>query len=175
MKNKKIVLGGGCFWCTEAVFRNLKGVLLVRPGYAGGMTENPTYEQVSSGTTGHAEVIEVEYDSNEVALSDLLTVFFVMHDSTTPNQQGQDVGPQYRSAIFCTTEAQKRETEEFIDVLQREIPEKIVTEVTMLSKFYPAENYHHDYYQKNQSAPYCRVVIDPKLRKLQENFKKLLV
>ncbi len=174
IKTEKIVFGGGCFWCTEAIFAKLKGVVSVRPGYAGGTTQNPTYEQVSSGQTGHAEVIEIEYDPQKIELSDLLTVFFVTHDPTSLNRQGHDIGTQYRSAIFCMTEEQKKEAEKFINILQLDSAQKIVTEVAMLTNFYPAENYHQNYYQKHQDAPYCQVVIDPKLQKLRDNFQKLL-
>lgn len=173
--NKKeiAVFGGGCFWCTEAVFEDLKGVVSVMPGYAGGTVENPTYEQVCSGTTGHAEVIRIEFDPAKIAYNDLLTVFFATHNPTTPNQQGADFGTQYRSSVFYTTEAQKKDAEEFIKKLDESGP-KVVTEVVPLTAFYEAEEYHRKYYQNNSSAPYCQVVINPKLEKVKEKFHQLL-
>lgn len=170
-----IVFGGGCFWCTEAVFKMLKGVLSVEPGYAGGKTENPTYEQVSRGDTGHAEVIRVEYDPEQVAFAELLQVFFGSHDPTTLNRQGADVGTQYRSVIFYTTESQKQKSEHYIEVLNKsQGVQKIVTEVAPLEKFYPAENYHKDYFKNNPQAGYCQLVIAPKIEKVEQKFKKLL-
>ncbi len=170
------VFGGGCFWCTEAVFAELKGVISVMPGYAGGTTKNPTYEEVCSGRSGHAEVTRVEYDPSEIAYKDLLTVFFATHDPTTLNRQGNDVGTQYRSAVFYTTPAQKEEAEKYIKEIERSDPggKPVVTEVTPLDTFYPAEDYHREYYKKNASAPYCRVIIEPKVQKLQEKFAELL-
>lgn len=168
-----VVFGGGCFWCTEAVFESLKGVRAVLSGYAGGTVANPTYEQVSAGTTGHAEVISIEYDSTVIPFSDLLTVFFATHDPTTLNRQGADVGTQYRSVVFYTTPAQKTATEAFISKLNESGP-KVVTEVKPLDTFYPAEQYHRQYYKNNQSAPYCAVVINPKLEKLKQRFNQLL-
>ena len=172
-KNQIAVFGGGCFWCTEAVFGELKGVISVMPGYAGGETKNPTYEAVSSGTTGHAEVIRIEYDSEKIAYSDLLTVFFATHNPTTLNQQGSDVGTQYRSAVFYTTEDQKKETEEFTEKLNESGP-KVVTEIKPLDIFYEAEEYHQKYYLRNTEAAYCQVVINPKMEKLKERFNELL-
>jgi peptide-methionine (S)-S-oxide reductase len=173
---EKAVFGGGCFWCTEAVFKSLEGVLLVKPGYAGGTVPNPTYLQVVSGKTGHAEVIYIEYDPNKISYKDLLTVFFASHDPTTVDRQGNDVGTQYRSAIFYTTEAQKLEAEKFVAEInvsnQRGAP--IVTEIVSLDKFYEAETYHHDYYANNQNAPYCQIVINPKLDKIKVQFSHLL-
>ena len=173
-KNEKIVFGGGCFWCVEAVFTRLKGVISVRPGYAGGTIADPTYEQVSGGKTGHAEVIEVEYDPSQLDFGDLLTVFFVTHDPTTLNRQGHDIGTQYRSAIFYLTEGQKREAEKFKAILQHESSQEIVTEISKLIEFYPAEDYHKNYYAKNQEAAYCQLVIAPKIKTLQDNFQKIL-
>jgi peptide-methionine (S)-S-oxide reductase len=172
-KHKKIVLAGGCFWCTEAVFKSLRGVLSVMPGYTGGSTQNPTYEEVCTGKTGHAEVIEINYDPSIVSLDDLLTVFFATHNPTTLNRQGADIGTQYRSGIFYTTKEQKEKAEGFIKELNKD-GEPIVTELKPLKEFYPAEEYHQDYYRKNSSAPYCQVVINPKLKKLRERFQKLL-
>jgi peptide-methionine (S)-S-oxide reductase len=170
------VFGGGCFWCTEAVFKMLAGVESVEPGYAGGRTENPTYEEVSSGRTGHVEVVQVVYDSAQVSYRTLLTIFFASHDPTTENRQGNDVGPQYRSAVFYTTPAQRAEAESFIHELNDSSAdgEPIVTSVEPLEKFYQAEDYHRDYYARNTSAGYCQVVINPKLEKVKEKFAELL-
>lgn len=173
---KAIVMGGGCFWCTEAVFKMLKGVLSASPGYAGGEIENPTYEKVSSGKSGHAEVIKIEYDENILSLDKILTVFFATHDPTTVNRQGADIGEQYRSVIFYTDEIQKDICLEFIKKINdsSKYGKEIVTEVKPLEKFYSAENYHHDYYSKNEQAPYCQIVINPKLEKVQKEFGDLL-
>lgn len=175
-KNKIIVFGGGCFWCTEAVFKMLKGVTSVLPGYTGGMTKNPTYEDVSLGNTGHVECVKIEFNPEEVNYRDLLTVFFGSHDSTTLNRQGNDVGTQYRSVVFYTTEEQKRITNEFINEINGSNAEgsKVVTEVLPLGEFYVAENYHKDYYERNQEAGYCQVIISPKLEKVQKEFSSLL-
>ena len=172
-KYKIIVFGGGCFWCTEAVFRELGGVVSVMPGYAGGETPNPTYESVCTGKTGHAEVSKIEYNPAEILFDDLLTVFFATHDPTTLNRQGNDIGTQYRSIIFYTTEEQKIESEKFIESLN-EKDSKIVTEVKLLDKFYPAEEYHRNYFAKNQDQAYCQAIISPKLDKLKNKFYKLL-
>ncbi|HTQ23439.1 MAG TPA: peptide-methionine (S)-S-oxide reductase MsrA [Candidatus Binataceae bacterium] len=175
-KTEIAVFGGGCFWCTEAVFGRLKGVVSVMPGYAGGTIANPTYEQVCTGTTGHAEVTRVEYDPGRISFNDLLTVFFATHDPTSLNRQGADVGTEYRSAIFYTTDEQRRDAQALIAELNASLPatRPIVTEVVPLKAFYEAENYHQDYYRKNTLAPYCQVVIDPKLRKLNQHFSALL-
>lgn len=170
---KIAVFGGGCFWCTEAVYGELKGVISVMPGYAGGTTANPTYEQVSSGNTGHAEAIRIEYDPSQISYNDLLTVFFATHDPTTLNRQGGDIGTQYRSIILYTDEAQKSEAESIIKKLN-ETGEKVVTELRPLESFYEAEDYHRQYYLKNSSAPYCQLVINPKLEKLKDKFYGLL-
>ena len=171
-----VVFGGGCFWCTEAVFSMLKGVISVEPGYSGGLMENPTYDDVCSGKTGHAEVIKIEYDGKIISLDDLLTVFFATHDPTTKNRQGSDVGEQYRSIILCDTEEQRKVSEKFIDDLNHSSVEgkPIVTEVKILDVFYPAENYHKNYYENNKNQSYCQVVINPKLKKVQEKFAELL-
>lgn len=163
------VFGGGCFWCTEAVFKMLKGISSVLPGYAGGSTINPTYEQVSNGNTGHAEVIYVEYDPEQVKYTDLLTIFFGSHDPTTLNRQGNDVGTQYRSVIFYTTPEQKEMAEKMIQEI-----ESAVTELVPLDKFYKAENYHENYYARNKNAPYCQLIINPKLEKVQKQFANFL-
>lgn len=166
---EKAIFGGGCFWCTEAVFKMLKGVREVLPGYAGGREEDAVYEKVSTGKTGHAEVTYVEYVPKEVSYHDLLTVFFVSHDPTTMNKQGGDIGPQYRSIIFYTTEEQRQEAQKFISEI-----DGAVTELEPLKGFYEAEDYHRDYFKKNQSAPYCQIIINPKLEKVQKEFTKLL-
>ncbi len=171
-----IVFGGGCFWCTEAVFGRLKGVLSAAPGYAGGDKENPTYEEVSSGVTGHAEVIKIDYDAAVISLEDLLTVFFATHDPTTRNRQGNDIGTQYRSVIFYSTDDQKITSEKFIKKLNEsdDQSQPVVTELKPLEKFYQAEDYHQKYYEKNKNQPYCEVVISPKIEKLKSRFYKLL-
>lgn len=178
MNNTKetVVFGGGCFWCTEAVFKMLRGVKSVLPGYSGGVTDNPTYDEVSSGKTGHAEAVKIEYDSKMVKYEDLLTVFFGSHDPTTVNRQGNDVGTQYRSVIFYTTPEQKEKAENFIkEINNSNVSGKpVVTEVQPLAKFYEAENYHKDYFAKNPGNPYCAVVINPKLEKVQKRFENLL-
>lgn len=176
MKKEIAVFGGGCFWCTEAVFKMLKGVVSIMPGYAGGTTKNPTYDQVCGGKTGHAEVIQIEYNPEKIKYHDLLTVFFGTHDSSTLNRQGNDVGTQYRSVVFYTTPEQKVEAEQFIKELDGSSAEgkPIVTEVKPLDIFYPAESYHQDYFARNKTAPYCQVIINPKLDKVQKKFAELL-
>jgi len=173
---EKAIFGGGCFWCTEAVFKSLRGVGSVKPGYAGGHVEHPTYLQVSGGQTGHAEVIFIEYNPKEISYRDLLTVFFSSHDPTTMNRQGNDVGTQYRSVIFYTTEEQKKEAEKLIAEINahEDNGTPVVTEVSPLDKFYEADNYHHDYYQNNQNASYCQIIINPKLEKVKKEFSELL-
>ncbi len=171
-----IVFGGGCFWCTEAVFTMLKGVVSVEPGYAGGTTPSPTYESVCTGKTGHAEVIKIVYDPSVIRLEDLFTVFFATHDSSTLNRQGNDVGTEYRSAIFYTTPAQKVAAEKFIAEIDTSTTEggKVVTEVTPLDTFYPAEEYHKNYFEKNPDRAYCQIVVNPKVEKVQAKFAELL-
>jgi peptide-methionine (S)-S-oxide reductase len=170
------VFGGGCFWCTEAVFKMLKGVIAVAPGYAGGTKPNPTYDEVCGGTTGHAEVIRIEYDPAQVTFRTLMTVFFATHDPTTVNRQGNDVGTQYRSAIFYTTPAQKEEAEAFIKEVDESSKEgnPVVTEVKPLAEFYEAENYHKDYFARNPDQAYCNLIISPKVEKVQKQFAELL-
>lgn len=170
------VFGGGCFWCTEAVFKMIKGVSSVLPGYSGGKNPNPTYDQVCSGTTGHAEVIKIEYDPSLVKYTDLLTVFFGSHDPTTLNRQGNDVGTQYRSVIFYTTPEQQKQAADFIKAINASNKDgkSVVTEVVPLENFYEAENYHHDYFATHPGNPYCEVIINPKLEKVQKNFAQLL-
>jgi peptide-methionine (S)-S-oxide reductase len=176
MEKETIVFGGGCFWCTEAVFTMLKGVSSVTSGYAGGHTENPTYREVCAGTTGHAEVIKIEYEPTQVPLRTLLTIFFATHDATQLNRQGADVGTQYRSIILYSTEEQKKESEEFIKELESSTNEgdPIVTQIVPLTTFYPAEDYHQNYYTQNKSQGYCQIVIAPKLQKVQEKYAELL-
>jgi peptide-methionine (S)-S-oxide reductase len=176
MATELAVFGGGCFWCTEAVFKRIRGVGSVLPGYAGGSVEKPSYQQVSSGTSGHAEVVRVEYDPSLISYDDLLTVFFASHDPTTPDRQGDDVGTQYRSVIYTTSDRQQDAAEQFIERLNAATAEgaPVVTEVRPLVAFFRAEQEHLDYYTKNRTAPYCQLVINPKLRKLQERFSSLL-
>lgn len=179
MANNKetAVFGGGCFWCTEAVYSELKGVLSVMPGYAGGDPPAggaaPTYEDVCTGKTGYAEVIKIEFDPAVISYDDILTVFFATHDPTTLNRQGSDVGTQYRSIVLYMSEEQKQKAEAFIAKLN-ESGAKVVTEVKPFDTFYEAEDYHHNYYKKNQNQPYCQLVISPKLEKLKEKFYALL-
>jgi peptide-methionine (S)-S-oxide reductase len=170
------IFGGGCFWCTEAVFKMLRGVSAVEPGYAGGKSPNPTYEQVCGGDTGHAEVVRVEYDPAQVSYRTLLTIFFASHDATQLNRQGNDVGTQYRSAVFPTTPEQSEEARAFIKELQDSSPDgdPIVTTIEEGAAFYPAEDYHKDYYARNQSRGYCQVIIAPKLQKVQKEYADLL-
>ena len=174
--NKSAVFGGGCFWCTEAVFLMLRGVKSVEPGYAGGTVPNPTYDQVCGGGTGHAEAVRIEYDPAEVAFEDLLTVFFATHDATTLNRQGNDVGTQYRSIVLYADDEQKQATESYIAELEKssDVGDPIVTEIKPLEIFYPAENYHRDYYARNKEQPYCQAIISPKLKKAKEKFAELL-
>ncbi|MBI4050481.1 MAG: peptide-methionine (S)-S-oxide reductase MsrA [Candidatus Doudnabacteria bacterium] len=169
------IFGGGCFWCTEAVFQNLKGVEGVTSGYAGGNTANPSYEEVSSGRTGHAEVIKIEFDPSQISYRELLEVFFATHDPTTPNRQGGDVGEQYRSIIFYTNSMQKREAEKFIEELANNdtFDAPILTQLQLFDKFYEAEDYHKNYYLKNPDKPYCQTVISPKLAKMRQKFARL--
>jgi peptide-methionine (S)-S-oxide reductase len=173
---KTAVFGGGCFWCTEAIFKRLRGVASVTSGYAGGDAQEPTYEQVSGGNTGHAEVIRVEYDPSVIAYLDLLKVFFASHDPTTLNKQGNDVGTQYRSALFYADDDQRSQAQAYIADLRssKTFSRPIVTELKPLGQFYPAEKYHQDFYDNNQSYPYCTFVIDPKVAKLRKEFAHLL-
>jgi peptide-methionine (S)-S-oxide reductase len=176
MTTETAIFGGGCFWCTEAVFSELRGVTSVAPGYAGGTTPDPTYEMVSSGRTGHAEVIKIEFDPSQISFNDLLTVFFATHDPTTLNRQGADIGTQYRSLVFYATDQQKKDAEAFIKKLNESDPngKPVVTEIKPLEKFYEAEDYHHNYFKKNSGQPYCQVIIEPKVDKLQKEFAELL-
>jgi peptide-methionine (S)-S-oxide reductase len=168
--------GGGCFWCTEALYQNVKGVESVVSGYSGGTVKNPTYEQVCSHTTGHAEVIQIAFDPKVVSYADLLDVFFETHDPTTPNRQGHDVGPQYRSVIFYHSEEQRAAAEAARKKLDDSgrYSSPAVTEIAPFSAFYPAEDYHQNFYQTNSRHPYCRQVIGPKLEKFEKTFKDRL-
>lgn len=170
---EKATLGGGCFWCTEAVYLQLKGVVDVKPGYSGGHVKNPTYKEVCTGNTGHAEVVQITFDSEIVSFSEILEVFFVTHDPTTLNRQGNDVGTQYRSLIFYHSEKQKQTALEIIKALEIEKAYKnpIVTEVTAFDTFYVAEDYHINYFARNKNQPYCQYVVAPKVEKFQKVFK----
>ena len=169
-------LAGGCFWCLEAVLTRLRGVDRVESGYAGGHVPNPSYRAVCTGSTGHAEVVQVDYDPQDISYRDLLEVFFATHDPTTLNRQGHDVGTQYRSAIFYHNDAQKQDAESVIAELtaQKTFDDPIVTEVVPLEKFYPAEDYHREYYDRNPEQPYCQVVISPKVSKLRQKYAEKL-
>jgi peptide-methionine (S)-S-oxide reductase len=168
--------GSGCFWCTEAVFQNLKGVYKVESGYTGGKVKNPSYKEVCSGLTGHAEVIQLQYDPTQITFPELLEIFWKTHDPTTLNKQGADEGTQYRSAIFYHTDEQKRLAEEYKKKLDEAgaFDDPIVTEITPASVFYKAENYHQNYYNLNGNAPYCSYVIRPKLEKFKKAFAEKL-
>jgi len=172
MNVQKITFGNGCFWCTEAIFQTVKGVKSVTSGYMGGDVANPTYEQVCTGTSGHAEVIQLEYDADEINLDELLLIFFKTHDATTLNRQGNDIGTQYRSAIFYHNDVQKKAAEAMIVKLTNEkvYDNPIVTEVTEATEFYPAEGYHQNYFAGNSTKSYCAFVIQPKLNKFAKEF-----
>lgn len=169
-------LAGGCFWCLEAVYDEIKGVHSVESGYAGGHVDNPSYRQVCNGDTGHAEVVQIHFDPNIVSYRDLLNVFFAIHDPTTLNRQGADVGTQYRSAIFYHDDEQKRIAEELIKELnaQNIWDRPIVTEVTKFDKFYVAEDYHQEYFARNPYQPYCMAVVAPKVTKFRKHFLEML-
>lgn len=172
---KELIIGGGCFWCLEAVFQRLNGVSHVKSGYSGGFDENPSYKSVCSGTTGHAEVVKIEYDETVISESDLLKVFFAFHDPTTLNRQGNDVGTQYRSIIFYDSEQQKIEIEKLIsEEISKYWNDPIITQLKKSSNFYPAENYHDNYFNQNGQQGYCQFVINPKVQKLKANFAHLL-
>ena len=173
---KDLILGGGCFWCVEAVFQQLKGVEKVIPGYAGGNTPNPSYREVCSGSTGHAEVAKIRFDPEKISEEQLLWVFWHAHDPTTPNRQGNDIGPQYRSIIFYENEDQNKRIEESRNKAESEKiwSDAIVTEVVPLKEFYKAEEYHHDYYVSHPQQPYCNIVISPKIKKVRSEFPELI-
>lgn len=176
VKTDTTTFGTGCFWCTEAVFQELKGVIKVTSGYSGGQVPHPTYEEVCSGTTGHAECLQIVYDPAVISFDELLEVFWESHDPTTLNRQGNDVGTQYRSAIFYHNEEQREKAEHYkAELIRNKAYDKpIVTEITPFKVFYPAENYHQDYYNLHGTQPYCRLVIRPKLEKFEKVFKDKL-
>ena len=169
---EKVVLGGGCFWCLEAAYSECRGVVGVVSGYSGGRTADPYYEAVCAGITGHAEVVEVEFDTKLISFEQILSIFFSLHDPTSLNRQGNDIGEQYRSVIFYNSEAQKKTTETVMKELEEEqvFSKKIVTQLLPLEKFYPAEEYHQKYFQKNPNEAYCQVMIDPKLQKIRAKY-----
>ncbi len=170
------IFAGGCFWCTESIFKNLKGVEEAVPGYTGGKTKNPTYEEVSTGATGHAEAVKIIYDPKKISYDELLQVFFSTHDPTTLNRQGNDIGTQYRSAIFYTNPEQKKEAEAYIKFLNNSdiFDRYIVTEVVPATEFYEAEDYHKNYLENHPENPYCQYIILPKLEKFRKQFKDKL-
>lgn len=170
-----IFLGGGCFWCLEAIYQRIRGVIQVTNGYAGGEVDNPSYEEVSGGTTGHAEIVKIDFDPKAITYEKLLEIFWHIHDPTTQDRQGQDVGPQYRSIILYTDEAQKAAAEKSLKEIGQPLwPNPNVTQIEKLTKFYPAEAYHQNYFNTHPEAAYCQVVINPKLAKFNQNFTQLL-
>lgn len=173
---EKATLAGGCFWCTEAIFKRLRGVSKVVSGYSGGEMDEPTYEAVSGGGSGHAEAIQITFDPQVITYEMLLEVFFKLHDPTTLNRQGEDVGPQYRSMIFYHDDDQRRVAEKVKEQVEKSGMHKdpIVTEIVPFENFYRAEGYHQDFYEKNRLYPYCQIVIDPKITKLYENFGEIV-
>jgi len=163
-------LGGGCFWCTEAVFKRVKGVVEVKLGYSGGHVPNPTYEDVCTDTTGHAEVVQITFDPSIISYKEILEIFFAIHDPTTPNRQGNDVGTRYRSIILYHNEEQRKIAEEMIKEVEKRIGKKVVTELKPFEALYEAEDYHYNFYDKHRNYPYCRIVIDPKVKKFMKYF-----
>lgn len=176
IKTETAIFAGGCFWCTEAVFLELKGVISVKSGYIGGKTENPTYEEICSGYTGHAEAIEIKFNPEVISYGELLEIFFATHDPTTINRQGNDVGTQYRSEVFYTNPEQEKLAKGYIDLLNTEntFGKKVVTKVSKATTFYVAENYHQNYYNQNKEKSYCSYVITPKVEKVREKFASKL-
>lgn len=168
------VLGGGCFWCTEGVFTALKGVLSVEPGYSGGHVQAPTYEQVCEKNTGHIEVVRIVFDPEQISFAQLLDVFFHTHDPTSLDRQGGDVGPQYASAIFCQDASQRSQAFEVMESIQSEFAAPIVTHVLDEAKFWPAEEYHRNYYERNPQQGYCQIVVGPKVRAFKQRYRALL-
>lgn len=168
------LLGGGCFWCLEPVFIQLEGVEQVLPGYAGGKLDNPSYEEVCAGHTGHIEVVQVRFDPQRISFEELLAVFFATHDPTTLDRQGNDVGPQYASVIFYQSQAQRIQAESMMQQAAELLSKPVVTQLRPASRFWPAEMLHHEYYERNPQQGYCRVIIEPKLRKFREQFKAKL-
>lgn len=175
-KTELATFGGGCFWCTEAVFLKVRGVSKVVSGYTGGVKPNPTYKEICTGLTGHAEVIQIEFDPSKVSFEQLLDVFFHTHDPTTKNRQGADVGTQYRSSVFFHDEAQKETTKKVIAELDKsgDFDDPIVTTIEEMKKFYPAEDYHQDYFAQNPDNPYCQAVVGPKVAKFQKRYKEMM-
>jgi peptide-methionine (S)-S-oxide reductase len=173
-KSEIATLAAGCFWCVEAIFQEIKGVEKVVSGYTGGVIDNPTYQDVASRTSGHAESLQITFDPSVITFKDILFIFFRTHNPTTLNQQGYDTGPEYRSAIFYANAEQKRIAEETKKEAQELYEDPIVTEITPVSTFYPAEEYHHNFYKENKNPTYCRLVIDPKMTKLRHEFAKYL-
>ncbi len=171
---QSIFLAGGCFWCTEAIFLSLNGVIEVTPVYLGGKNKNPTYEEICTGETGHAEAIKCVFDEKKISISKILEIFFNTHNPTELNRQGNDIGTQYRSEIFIINNDQLKEAQEALEKAQKCWESKIQTKITVMKKFYIAENYHKNYYNNNSNTPYCKFVIKPKLEKLEKQFKKLL-
>lgn len=174
MNLQSATLAGGCFWCTEAIFKRLKGVSEVMPGYTGGNVKNPTYQDVASGKTNHAEAIQIKFNPKIISFEKILEVFWALHDPTTPNRQGADTGTQYRSAIFYHNQTQKKIAEESKIKAQQKFENPIVTEISQAKQFYPAEEEHKDFYEKNENPIYCQIVIDPKLTKLYKDFPSLV-
>ena len=174
LDNDTIIVGGGCFWCIEPIMESLDGVIGATSGYAGGTTKMPTYKSICSGKTGHAEVVQVIYDKTQISLAQLLEVFFESHDPTTLNRQGADIGSQYRSIILYRTEEQKQLIDQFITSISKHYRSPIVTEISLLSQFYEAEQYHQDYFHTNKSNRYCTMIIEPKLKKAKEQFSTIM-
>lgn len=174
MDKSRIVLGGGCFWCVEAIFARVNGVISAESGYTGGARPNPTYQSVCTGVSGHAEIVDIHYDTSEVSLAELLEIFFATHNPTTLNQQGADKGTQYRSVVYYASEEEKQIIETAIVKAQNDYQDKIVTEVSPLGEVYKAEEYHQNYYELNPGQGYCQVVIAPKVQKFMTNFSKNL-
>jgi peptide-methionine (S)-S-oxide reductase len=174
MARKEAVLGGGCFWCLDAAFRQINGVEDVVSGYANGHLENPSYKEVCTDTTGHAEVVKVLYDDSKLSYRDLLEIFYAIHDPTTLNRQGADFGSQYRSTILYQTDDEKRIAEDVTEEVQKELDRKVVTRIEPLKNFYPAEEYHQNYFAKNPWQGYCQAVVAPKVTKIREKFRKKL-
>jgi peptide-methionine (S)-S-oxide reductase len=170
---EEIIFGGGCFWCLEAIFQRIEGIETVTPGYAGGNIDNPRYEEVSTGDTGHAEVVNVKFNPNKITLEQVLTIFFLAHDPTTLNRQGADTGTQYRSIILYTNDKQRKIIEEVMKKAQGKYHSPIVTEIKELDRFYQGEEYHLDYYRRNPNVGYCRLIIKPKLEKILDKEKRL--
>lgn len=176
MKTEIATIANGCFWCTEAIFKRLKGVISVKPGYSGGDLENPNFDLVSMGNTGHAETIQIEFDPNIISFDKILEIFWHTHDPTTLNRQGNDAGTEYRSAVFYHDQKQKEEAIKSKEMLEKEkfYIDPIVTQIIPFKKFYEAENYHKNYFDKNRDYPYCRFIIDPKIKKLLEKYSSVV-